>query len=206
MIFATKILLKIFDVSELWGHNLSGKTYSHSKSNSKKALDETRILYIRYLVEKNFEADDKEELWKSCRKAISRVLRNLDKKSNQVENVSKIDSSLISSGFNIEEQIKLGNNQVSHLDLSLFIYFYIITIISKAVNEELIRILESPDKSEINNKHTVVVLIDDPEQQRQMMLEQELEDSKKLELQQQQETVCYQNLTTMTVLSLGSNY
>lgn len=186
MIFATKILLKIFDVSELWGHNLSGKTYSHSKSNSKKALDETRILYIRYLVEKNFEADDKEELWKSCRKAISRVLRNLDKKSNQVENVSKIDSSLISSGFNIEEQIKLGNNQ--------------------AVNEESIRILESPDKSEINNKHTVVVLIDDPEQQRQMMLEQELEDSKNLEIQQQQETVCYQNLTTMTVLSLGSNY
>lgn len=59
-----------------------------------------------------------------------------------------------------------------------------------------------------NKKHTVVVLIDDPEQQRQMMLEQEQEDCQKLELlhQQQQETTSYQNLTTMTVLSLGSCY
>lgn len=120
MIFATKILLKIFDVSELWGHNLSGKTYSQNKSVSKtkKALDETRILYIRYLVEKHFEADDKEELWKSCRKAISRVLRNLDKKSNKTKSenalgVSKIDLPIMNSGFNIDEQIQLSINKVS---------------------------------------------------------------------------------------------
>lgn len=88
MIFATKLLQKIFTHDELCGHNLSGKTYPQVNRNlqTKKPLDETRVLYIQYLVEKYFDSDDKELLWKSCRKAIGRVLRNLEKKSLQVTN------------------------------------------------------------------------------------------------------------------------
>lgn len=88
MIFATKLLQKIFTHDELCGHNLSGKTYPQVNRNSlaKKALDETRVLYIQYLVEKYFDSDDMELLWKSCRKAIGRVLRNLEKKSLQEAN------------------------------------------------------------------------------------------------------------------------
>lgn len=88
MIFATKLLQKIFTHDELCGRNLSGKTYPQVNGNpqAKKALDETRVLYIQYLVEKYFDSDDKELLWKSCRKAIGRVLRNLEKKSLQVAN------------------------------------------------------------------------------------------------------------------------
>lgn len=75
MVFATKILYKIFKMDELIGHNVSGKTFNKFIKN-KKALDEKRVNYIRYLVEKNFDASDREELWKSCRTAINKCIRN----------------------------------------------------------------------------------------------------------------------------------
>lgn len=75
MVFATKILYKIFKLDELIGHNVSGKTFNKYIKN-KKALDEKRINYIRFLVEKHFEAQNREELWKSCRTAINKSIRN----------------------------------------------------------------------------------------------------------------------------------
>lgn len=75
MVFATKILYKIFKLDELIGHNVSGKTFNKYIKN-KKALDEKRINYIRWLVENYFEAESKDELWKSCRTAINKSIRN----------------------------------------------------------------------------------------------------------------------------------
>ena len=77
MVFATKILYKIFDISELVGHNVSGKTFNKHIKN-KKALDEKRINYIKWLVENQFESNNKEELWKSCRTAINKSIRNIE--------------------------------------------------------------------------------------------------------------------------------
>ena len=82
MVFATKILLKIFDVKELYGHNVSGKTFSKSIQN-KKALDQTRINYIKWLVENNFETSNKECLWKMCRTAINKVILIHEKKAHK---------------------------------------------------------------------------------------------------------------------------
>ena len=75
MVFATKILYKIFKLEELIGHNVSGKTFNKFIKN-KKALDEKRVNYIRFLVENNFDSSDREELWKSCRTAINKCIRN----------------------------------------------------------------------------------------------------------------------------------
>ena len=75
MVFATKILYKIFDLSELIGHNVSGKTFNKFIKH-KKALDEKRINYIKWLVENHFDAQNKEDLWKSCRTAINKSIRN----------------------------------------------------------------------------------------------------------------------------------
>jgi hypothetical protein len=75
MVFATKILYKIFELNELIGHNVSGKTFNKYIKN-KKALDEKRVNYIRYLVEKHFDNSNREELWKSCRTAINKSIRN----------------------------------------------------------------------------------------------------------------------------------
>jgi transposase len=95
MVFATKILYKIFDMNELIGHNVSGKTFNKHIKN-KKALDERRIMYIRWLVESNFETNNKEELWKSCRTAINKSIRNNELKAGNPNancNSSNTDSS-----------------------------------------------------------------------------------------------------------------
>jgi hypothetical protein len=83
MVFTTKMLYKLFRVDELLGHNVSGKTFNKFIKN-KKALDEKRINYIRWLVERNFEADNREELWKACRTAINKSIRNHEIKAGQL--------------------------------------------------------------------------------------------------------------------------
>ena len=93
MVFATKILYKIFALDELIGHNVSGKTFNKYIKN-KKALDEKRINYIRWLVETYFLSDSSAnnnnntnnssstimrcsaDTWKSCRTAINKSIRN----------------------------------------------------------------------------------------------------------------------------------
>ena len=75
MVFTTKMLYKVFTVEEMLGHNVSGKTFNKFIKN-KKALDEKRVNYIRWLVERNFESDNREELWKACRTAINKSIRN----------------------------------------------------------------------------------------------------------------------------------
>jgi hypothetical protein len=83
MIFATKVLLKIFSKEELLGHNVSGKTF-HKNLKNKQPLDEKRIMYIKWLIEKYFESKKKEQVWKSCRKAINRVIRNFEIKESKL--------------------------------------------------------------------------------------------------------------------------
>ncbi len=82
MVFATKILYKIFHISELLGHNVSGKTFNRYIKN-KKALDQKRISYIKWLVENYFDGN-KEEIWKSCRTAINKSIRNSEIKGGMV--------------------------------------------------------------------------------------------------------------------------
>ena len=84
MIFATKVLLKIFSKQELIGHNVSGKTF-HRNLGSKEPLDENRINYIKWLVENYFINNTKSDsIWKSCRKAINRVIRNHEIKESKL--------------------------------------------------------------------------------------------------------------------------
>lgn len=95
MVFATKILYKIFHLNELLGHNVSGKTFN-KYIKGKKALDQKRIYYIKWLVEKYFDSNNKVELWKSCRTAINKSIRNNEIKVNGMnlkENKSSINDS-----------------------------------------------------------------------------------------------------------------
>lgn len=75
MVFATKILYKIFQLNELLGHNISGKTFNKYIKN-KKALDQKRVYYIKWLVDTYYESNSKAEVWKSCRTAINKSIRN----------------------------------------------------------------------------------------------------------------------------------
>ena len=83
MIFSTKLLLKIFTKKELVGHNVSGKTF-HKNLRNKSALDESRINYIKWVVDKYYGAKTNENVWKSCRKAINRVIRNFEIKESKL--------------------------------------------------------------------------------------------------------------------------
>ena len=156
MIFSTKVLTKIFTTEELCGHNLSGKTF-HKKSLVKPALDEKRLNYIKWLVEKNFENKNKAQLWKSCRKAMCRVLRNRDKKaaaslnnsSNQNDDTKSADDD--SSNLSNIDYRESANNIENKLNINF----------------------NNPEQPQQSSNRTVVVLIDDPEQERQMLLEQQ---------------------------------
>ena len=94
MIFSTKLLLKLFSKEELIGHNISGKNSSKTLLKSKVALDDSRINYIRELVEKYFDTKSNENIWKSCRKAINRVIRNFEiKESRLIKSIDENDPS-----------------------------------------------------------------------------------------------------------------
>ncbi len=80
MVFASKVLLKIFNSDELYGHNVTGKTFCKNFRH-KKALDEKRVSYIRWLVENYFEAQDKEAQWKMCRTSINKAILISEKKA-----------------------------------------------------------------------------------------------------------------------------
>jgi len=103
MIFATKVLLKIYTKDELLGHNISGKTF-HKNLKTKEPLDETRINYIKWLIENYFtnnieDINKRETVWKSCRKAINRVIRSFEiKESKLIKSIDdEIDSNRINS-------------------------------------------------------------------------------------------------------------
>ena len=53
MSFATKVLFRVFCLDELHGHNVSGKTF-HKHISHKEPLEEKRLMYIKWLVEKYF--------------------------------------------------------------------------------------------------------------------------------------------------------
>jgi transposase len=99
MIFATKVLLKIYTKDELLGHNISGKTF-HKNLKTKEPLDETRINYIKWLIENYFtnnieDINKRETVWKSCRKAINRVIRSFEIKESKL--IKSIDDEIIDS-------------------------------------------------------------------------------------------------------------
>lgn len=115
MVFATKILYKIFQLKELLGHNVSGKTFNKYIKN-KKALDKKRIYYIKWLVENYFESTNKTELWKSCRTAINKSIRNNEIKGGLISEVNfKENKNLFT-----EQQIHESNEHCSYniVDLS----------------------------------------------------------------------------------------
>ncbi len=80
--------MKIFDPEELGNQSLQ-VTKLKQTPKRRNTLDERRIKYIKYLVEKYFICEDKEFLWKSCRKAINRILRNIEKKTNPFGSTNK---------------------------------------------------------------------------------------------------------------------
>ena len=103
MIFSTKLLLRVFSKEELVGHNVSGKTF-HKNLRNKVALDEERINYIKWLVEKYYDSKSNENVWKSCRKAINRVIRNFEIKESKLIKSIETDSTanMDSSGITLE--------------------------------------------------------------------------------------------------------
>ena len=86
MIFSTKVLLKLFGKDELFSSTNNSKTSQRLAANKqqqhKPALDEARLDYIKWLIETYFRNEKKpiETVWKSCRKAINRVIRNFELK------------------------------------------------------------------------------------------------------------------------------
>jgi hypothetical protein len=120
MVFATKILMKLFTPEEMHGHNVSGKTFSKNIKN-KKALDEKRIRYIRWLVENNFESNNREQLWKMCRTAINKIILINEKKlaaksNNDISKGDQLNNSVVNnsvtlkSSMDIYEDINLFKN------------------------------------------------------------------------------------------------
>lgn len=91
MIFATKILSRVFTKDELIGHNVSGKTY-HRNLKNKRALDEHRMSYIRSLVEAYFPQRKIDVTWRACRKAINRVIRNVEVKESKLNKSIDVDT------------------------------------------------------------------------------------------------------------------
>lgn len=91
MIFATKILARVFTKDELIGHNVSGKTY-HRNLKSKRPLDEHRMSYIRSLVEAYFPQRKMDVTWRACRKAINRVIRNVEIKESKLNKSIDVDT------------------------------------------------------------------------------------------------------------------
>ena len=110
MIFSTKLLLRIFNKEELVGHNMKGKTF-HRNLKSKVALDDSRINYIKTLVEKHFSTNFNENIWKSCRKAINRVIRNFEiKESKLIKSIDENEHS--NSEYNFENDLTEYVNQI----------------------------------------------------------------------------------------------
>lgn len=122
MIFATKVLTRIFTKDQLVGHNLSTKSLvkSGSKPASKQqqqqpTLDEDRINYIKSLVEKYYinspasgssssssavpstrsggSKKNLDDVWISCRKAINRVIRNFEIKESKL--IKSIETEMV---------------------------------------------------------------------------------------------------------------
>lgn len=134
MSFATKILFKIYSLNELHGHNVSGKTF-HRHILNKKPLEEKRLMYIRYLVEKHFknEYDNDENkfdaLWKSCCNAINKMIRrselqheaaaknlnNLNNNTSQFNNNNNNYHFNESSSFNEDDAIII-NDHTNHAE------------------------------------------------------------------------------------------
>jgi transposase len=147
MVFATKILMKLFRSDELHGHNVSGKTFSKNVKN-KKALDEKRIKYIRWLVENNFETSNREQLWKMCRTAINKIILINEKKQTKMQlssNKQEMDGSL-----NDSSSSTFVNNSYEQKDSSLLLNN----------SQPVLTILSPTTAPQLGTKTTIVKLND----------------------------------------------
>ncbi len=99
-------------MNELLGHNVSGKTFNRFIKN-KKALDEKRINYIRWMVDTYYETENREEQWKACRTAINKSIRNNELKgSNEVTHFDKTTN-------NNEDMISISANPINTNNINL---------------------------------------------------------------------------------------
>lgn len=86
MTFAAKVLLRIFNKSELIGHCVA-ETLNLKSLQNKEVLEEARINYIQWLVYTYYNCFDEEKqasIWLSCRKAINRVIRIIEDKETKL--------------------------------------------------------------------------------------------------------------------------
>jgi hypothetical protein len=159
MIFSTKVLTKIFTTEELCGHNLTTKTF-HKKSLVKPALDEKRLNYIKWLVEKYFDSKNSILLWKSCRKAMCRVLRNIDKKSSQAKEANHDDKDEDEDETN--EEMYSDDYQTDNNGSDLNKTTVVVLIDDPKILEEQ----QIENNSETTNNNQDIELVDDKEFQR----------------------------------------
>jgi hypothetical protein len=80
MVFATKLLSILFTNDQIKGHYVCGKVLSKNAKNKQPLLDK-RVLYIKWLVENNFDVQaNKAELWQQCRRAINKSILNNERR------------------------------------------------------------------------------------------------------------------------------
>ena len=149
MVFATKILMKLFRPDELHGHNVSGKTFSKNVKN-KKALDEKRIKYIRWLVENNFETSNREQLWKMCRTAINKIILINEKKQTKLQSSSN-NQQHESSDVSLNESSFFNNSYQDQKDPNLVL---------NNSDSNVLTILSPATASQLGTKTTIVKLND----------------------------------------------
>ena len=159
MVFATKVLYKIFDISELIGHNVSGKTFNKFIKN-KQALDERRIEYIRWLVQNNFEANNKEELWKSCRTAINKSIRNNELKGIKSGTNKSSGDDLIKVTHDQEGNIEFSKKTPSQtlLDLQPNMSIFQITNDVPVILDDGLTVDKPKKTTSVSNRSTLVTL------------------------------------------------
>jgi hypothetical protein len=164
MIFSTKVLTKIFTTDELCGHNLTSKTF-HKKSLVKPALDEKRLNYIKWLVERYFDSKNSVLLWKSCRKAMCRVLRNIDKKSLSSSQAKEANHDENEDEEDDEEEMHTDEYQNNSSDVNKTTVVVLIDD-PKILEEQQIENNNNNNNSETTNNDQDIELVDDKEFQR----------------------------------------
>lgn len=175
MVFATKVLYKIFNLDELLGHNVSGKTFNRYIKN-KKALDEKRIMYIRWLVEKNYDTELKEEQWKACRTAINKSIRNNELKGMSETQQFQLQESQLLKTVNNEDLISTNNLRIISLNepvdtaslepnMSLFQMSNDLDVLNKIqLNPVSTDNEDNSDATKANNMTSVITLTSSPDE------------------------------------------
>lgn len=114
MAFATKVLLRIFNKSELIGHCVA-ETLSLKRLQNKEALEEARINYIQWLVYTYYNCFDEEKqasIWLSCRKAINRVIRSIEDKETKLA-IDSGEGHVVDTETDLNQIFAFGDSEVN---------------------------------------------------------------------------------------------